>query len=99
MATASPLFSSVLDCRRNIGELLDRRNDDGHAVGQSFGELLRVFVDLLDHAFFVLKLINGVLQLLVENQTISDHDDGIENLADQKATDLRHAATRRDGRQ
>ena len=63
------------------GKFLDRRDDDRRPAGQRLGELLRVLVDLLDHAGLVLELVDGVLQLLVEHAAVGDDDDRIEHLS------------------
>ena len=41
-------------------------------------QLSGVFIDLLDHAFGLLELLDGVLQLPVEHAPVGDHDNGIE---------------------
>ena len=55
-------------------ELLNRGNDDGHAVSQSLCQLLCVLVDLLNHPKFVLELEDRVLQLLIEHAPVGDDD-------------------------
>ena len=47
-------------------------------VLQRVAQLGRVFVDLLDHAFGLLELLDGVLELPVEQAPVGDHDDGVE---------------------
>src|SRR5205814_966539 len=73
------LLGQAVDGLRDKGKLLDSGYDDGDAVSESLCKLLGVVVDLLDHALLVFKLINRVLQLLIENQAICDNDDRIEN--------------------
>ena len=43
-------------------------------------KLSRVNVDLLHHALFMLKLVDGVLKLLVEHEAVGDHDHRIKYL-------------------
>jgi hypothetical protein len=62
-------------------ELLQRGDDDaGLLPGQCVGELARVLVDLYDHAAGVLELIDRVLQLTVEHQSVGDHHHLVEHL-------------------
>ena len=61
-------------------KLLQRRDDDRGRGLQCIGELLRILVDLLDDALLVVKLVDRVLQLPVEDQPVGDDDDGIEDL-------------------
>ena len=61
-------------------ELLQRRDDDLRAVGERLRELLRVLVDGLHHALGVLDLVDGVLQLAVEDAPVGDDDDAVEDL-------------------
>ncbi len=63
---------------RDDGELLQGGDDDGFARLQRLPQLGGVFIDLLDHAFGLLELLDGVLQLTVEHAPVGDHDDGIE---------------------
>ena len=60
------------------GELLQGGDDDGFARLQGIAQLARVLVDLLDHAFGLLELLDRVLQLPVEYAPVGDHHDGIE---------------------
>ena len=62
--------------RKVLGrELLDRCDDDARAVLQRFLQLPRGAVDLLDHAFGLLELRDGILKLAVQHDAIG-HDDG-----------------------
>ena len=56
-------------------ELLDRRYDDTRAALQRILQLSRGAVDLLDHAFGLLELRDGILKLAVQHDAIG-HDDG-----------------------
>ena len=60
-------------------EFLQRRNDNGHRVFKRLGELPRALVDPLHDAALVLELVDRVLELLVEHNTIRDHDHAVEN--------------------
>jgi hypothetical protein len=60
-------------------ELLKCGDDDGLAVGQRLLELARGLVDVLHHARHLLVLLDGALELAVEDATIGDDDDGIED--------------------
>ena len=62
-------------------ELLQRCHDDaGLLTGQRRGELRRVLVDPLDHPQGVLELVDGVLQLPVEDAKVSDDHHLVEHL-------------------
>ena len=74
------LFLKGRERLRDEGKLLDGGDDDGRALGQRRGELLRVLVDLLDHAGLVLELVDRVLQLLIEHAPVGDDDDGVKHL-------------------
>ena len=66
---------------RDEGKFLDRRDDDGRALGQRPGELPGVLlVDLLDHTGLVLELVDRRLQLLIEHAPVGHHDDGVKHL-------------------
>jgi hypothetical protein len=70
-----------VDLLGDVGELLQRRDDDaGLLAGQRLGQLGGVLVDALHHAVHVLKLVNGVLQLLVEHPPVGDHHHLVEHL-------------------
>src|ERR1039458_269691 len=72
----------VSDFVQDEGELLERRDDDlGLLTKQGPGQLVRILVDLDDHAFGVLELVNRVLELLVKHDPVSYHDDLVEDLA------------------
>jgi len=43
------------------------------------GKLAAVLVYLLDHAGFMLELIDGILQLLVKNLAVGDNDNAVKN--------------------
>lgn len=73
------LFFEGVDRLGDEGEFLDGGDNDGGAVGEGFGELLGILVDFLDDALFVLKLVNCVLELLVEDEAIGDDDNGVED--------------------
>ena len=76
-------FAPGLQRRQRLAderELLNGRDDDRRAARQGLGELLRVLVDLLDHALLMLELVDRVLKLLVEHPAVGDHHDGVENL-------------------
>lgn len=63
----------------DMGEFLEGGDDDGDGVFEGDRELGGVFVDFLDDALTMLELVDGVLELLVEDATIGDDDDAIEN--------------------
>ena len=60
-------------------ELLQRGDDDLRAAGERRRELLRVPVDRLHDALGVLDLIDGFLQLAVEDAPVSDDDHAVED--------------------
>ena len=60
------------------GEFLDGGNNDRYAVAEGGGELLGVFVDFLDDSGFMVKLIDGVLELAIKDGAIGDDDDGVK---------------------
>ena len=61
-------------------ELLECGDDDRGAARQGVGQLLRVLLDADHDSGRVLELVDGVLELLVENQPVGDDDDGLEDL-------------------
>nr|WP_291832523.1 hypothetical protein [Candidatus Microthrix sp.] len=70
-----------VDLLGDVRELLQRRDDDaGLLAGERLGQLGGVLVDALHHAVHVLKLVNGVLQLLVEHPPVGDHHHLVEHL-------------------
>jgi hypothetical protein len=75
----APLFRHFEQLAGHEGELLKGGDDDGNRVLQRLRKLARAFVDLLHHAAFVLELVYGVLELLVQNDAIGDDDYAIEN--------------------
>lgn len=69
------------DLVEHKGELLQGRDDDpGLLAGQRVGELLGALVDLHDHATGMLKLVDRVLQLPVQDDPVGDHHDLVEHL-------------------
>ena len=71
----------MLDLVLDEAELVDGGDDDGHPGGQGGGELGGVGVDLLHHPGLVLELVDGVLQLLVEDLAVGQHHHGVVDLA------------------
>ena len=70
-----------VDLVDDVRKLLQRRDDDaGLLAGERLGQLGGVLVDALHHAVHVLKLVNGVLQLLVEHPPVGDHHHLVEHL-------------------
>ena len=61
------------------GEFLQGRDDDRRAVGQRLHELAGILVDFANHALLVLELVNGVLELLIEDAAVGDDDDRVED--------------------
>ena len=64
---------------RDDGELLERGDDDRRAAHQRGAELGRVLVDLLHYPELVLELVDGVLELLVEDAPVGDHHHRVED--------------------
>jgi hypothetical protein len=62
-------------------KFLQRGDDDGFPFFEGLLELLGRGVDVLHHPGGLLKLAHGALQLAVEDPTIGDHDDGVEDAA------------------
>ncbi|OQC00633.1 MAG: hypothetical protein BWX80_03412 [Candidatus Hydrogenedentes bacterium ADurb.Bin101] len=62
------------------GELLQGSNDNGHRRSKCLGKLCRVGINLLHHALLMLKLVDGVLELLVEYHPVRDHNHRIVHL-------------------
>ena len=73
-------LGQVADLLRHKGELLERGDDDGHARTEGLRQLRGVDVDLLHYALFMLELVDGVLQLLVQDHPVGHHDDRVEDL-------------------
>src|ERR1700680_4438032 len=65
----------------NEWKFLERRDNDRRTVFQRFGQLRGILIDLFDHALLVLKLVDVVLQLPVEDNAVGDNHDGVEDLA------------------
>lgn len=73
-----PEFADLVE---DVGELLQRGDDDsGLLAGECVSELGGALVDLGDHAMGVLELVDGVLELAVEHDTVGDHHDLVEYL-------------------
>jgi len=70
----------VSDLLGDERKLLERGDDDGGTCFEGLGKLRRVLVNLLHDALLVVELVNRVLKLAVENETVGDDDDRIENL-------------------
>ena len=64
----------------NNRELLKSGNDDACPCLDSLSELLGVLVNLLHHTCYMVKLIDGVLQLAVQHPTVGDDDDRLKDL-------------------
>lgn len=60
------------------GEFLEGGDDDGRSFIEGIFELGGVFVDFFDDARDVIKLVDGVLELGVEDFPVGDDDDGLE---------------------
>jgi hypothetical protein len=67
---SAPLLTHSEQLAGYEGELLESGDDHGHRVLQRLGKLARAFFDLLDHAALVLELVDGVLELLVEDDAV-----------------------------
>ena len=78
-----PLASSLLGHLEEVigdeGELLQGGDDDRYAAVERRRELLRVLVDLLDHAALVLELVDRVLELLIEHDAVGHDHDAVED--------------------
>ena len=69
------------DLVEHVRELLQGGDDDlGLLPHQRVGELLGVLVDLHHHTLGVFELVDRVLQLTVQHQSVGDHDDLVEHL-------------------
>ena len=62
-------------------ELLERGDDDPLAGLQRLAELLRGFVDVLDHAERLFELADRALKLAVEHPPVGDDDNRVEDRA------------------
>lgn len=78
MTTSFAFFLYGLDGFGNEGEFLNRGDNNRYAVSESFGELLSIFVDLLDDSGFMLELVDGVLELAIEYSSLGNHNDGVK---------------------
>ena len=67
------------DLPRDHRELLQRGDDDGLARLERLLELAGRGVDVLDHAERLLELPHGGLELAVEDPTVGDHHDRVED--------------------
>ena len=69
------------DVIHHEGELLECRDDDlGLLTRQCLSELLGVLVDPYHHAVGVFELVDGLLELPVEDPAIGDHHHLVEHL-------------------
>ena len=75
---ASALF--VADGVQDVGELLDRRDDDLLAALEELAEVRRA-VGVADGCRDLGVLLDGVLDLAVEDDAVRDDDNGVENRA------------------
>ena len=74
-----PLLCHFEQLPRDKREFLQRRDDHRNRTLKRFGELSRVFVDPLHDATLVLKLVNRVLELLVQYDAVRHHEHAIED--------------------
>ena len=61
-----------------LPEFLKCGDDDGDAGFERFGKLSRILVDLLHNTLTVVELLDSVLKLPVENDSIGDDNHAIE---------------------
>ena len=73
------LVGELEEMPRDERELLQRRDDDRHGIFECLGELPRALVDLLHHAPLVLELVDGVLELLVQDDAVRHDDHAVED--------------------
>jgi hypothetical protein len=73
------LLGHGVDGLTNERKFLNGRNYDRYAASQRPSQLLGIVVNFLNDALLVLKLIDCVLKLLVEHQTICNDNNAIEN--------------------
>ena len=71
-------FRELQKLPRDEGELLQGGDDDRHGILQRLRKLLGVVFDLLHYALPVFELVDSVLQLLVQHQSVSNHDHAVE---------------------
>ena len=75
-----PAFLGHLEqLARDERKFLQGGDDHRHRTLERFGELSRAFVDPLHDAALVFELVDRVLELLVENDAIGDHDHAVED--------------------
>src|SRR6266852_184299 len=73
------LVAQVGDLVHNDRELLQGRHDDRLARLQSFPELTRCRIDVLDEAGRLLELTDRTLKLTVQNLAVGNHDDRVND--------------------
>ena len=61
------------------GELLDSGDHYLGAIHQRLSQLLGVLVNVFDHAFDVLNLVDCILELLVQHPTVGNDDDAVKH--------------------
>lgn len=69
----------VFGCIKNKGELLQGGNDDMNGSLQGLGKLGAALVDPLHHSGFMLELIDGALQLLIQHPAVGDNNHRIKD--------------------
>ena len=62
------------------GEFLKSCNYNFSAVNQGLCKLAGVLIDWFNHSLCVLNLIDGVLELFIQNPAVCDNDDAVEYL-------------------
>jgi len=74
------------DCLHRVREGLDGDHDDGRAFEQGFGQLLTFLISksfwrsiAAINPFLVVKLLNCILKLAVENRPVCDDDDRVKD--------------------
>ena len=77
--TAKDLLFSCADSLGNHAEFLYGGDDDVLAGFEESSELRRVLVNAVNDAFHLFRLLDGLLELLVEHAPISDHNHGVED--------------------
>ena len=61
------------------GELLEGCDDHRNRIVEGLRELPRTLVDPMHDPALVLELVDRILELLIEDDAICDHDDGVED--------------------
>ena len=77
--TAYLRLGQIADLVNDKRELLQGRDDDLDARFQGLGQLVGVLVNLGDDALLVLELVDGVLQLLVQDAPVGDDNDALKD--------------------